>query len=100
MEKYLSSVYEWTGQPAKERKACAQALLLNPNFEAAHRLQTEIENELKAANAPKPPAPKLSGAFHFLGWRFLVPNRNRNRNHNPNYARRRLRLGSGLRLGK
>ncbi len=39
----LASVYERTGQPAKARQACAQALLLNPNFEAAHRLQTEIE---------------------------------------------------------
>ena len=39
----LASVYERAGQPAKARQACAQALLLNPNFEAAHRLQTEIE---------------------------------------------------------
>jgi tetratricopeptide (TPR) repeat protein len=54
----LASVYEWTGQPAKGREACAQALLLNPKFEVAQRLQMEIENELKDANAHKPPAPK------------------------------------------
>ncbi len=54
----LASVYERTGQPAKAREACAQALLLNPNFGMARRLQTEIENELKAANVPGPPAPK------------------------------------------
>jgi tetratricopeptide (TPR) repeat protein len=54
----LASVYERTGQPAKAREACARALLLDPNFEMARRLQTEIENELKAANVPGPPAPK------------------------------------------
>jgi tetratricopeptide (TPR) repeat protein len=54
----LASVYEWTGQPAKAREACAQALLLDPNFGMARRLQTEIENELKAANVPGPSAPK------------------------------------------
>ena len=54
----LASVYERTGQPAKAREACAQALLLNPNFEMARRLQTEIEKELKAANVPGLPAPK------------------------------------------
>jgi tetratricopeptide (TPR) repeat protein len=54
----LASVYERTGQPAKAREACARALALNPDFEMARRLQTEIENELKAANVPGPPAPK------------------------------------------
>jgi tetratricopeptide (TPR) repeat protein len=48
----LASVYEWTGQPAKAREACAKALVLDPNFEMARRLQTEIENELKAAKVP------------------------------------------------
>ena len=43
----LASVYERTGQPAKAREACARALLLDPNFEMARRLQTEIESELK-----------------------------------------------------
>jgi hypothetical protein len=50
----LASVYERTGQPAKAREACVQALKLDPNFERARRLQTEIESELKAANAPQP----------------------------------------------
>jgi len=53
----LASVYERTAQPAKAQEACAQALLLNPNFEKARLLQTEIESELKAAHTPKP-APK------------------------------------------
>ena len=43
----LASVYERTGQPAKAREACARALLLDPNFEMARHLQTEIESELK-----------------------------------------------------
>jgi hypothetical protein len=50
----LASVYERTGQPARAWPACAQALRLNPNFDKALRLQTEIESELKAANAPEP----------------------------------------------
>jgi tetratricopeptide (TPR) repeat protein len=54
----LASVYERTGQPARAREACARALRLNPDFEMARRLQTEIENELKAANVPGPPTPK------------------------------------------
>jgi tetratricopeptide (TPR) repeat protein len=54
----LASIYEWTGQAAQAREACGKALRLNPKFEAAQRLQTEIENDLKAANAPKPPARK------------------------------------------
>jgi hypothetical protein len=54
----LASVYERTGQTAKARDACAEALRLDPNFEKARRLQTEIENEMKAANVSKSPAPK------------------------------------------
>jgi tetratricopeptide (TPR) repeat protein len=54
----LASVYERTGQPAKAREACAEALRLDPNFEMARRLQQEIEQELKTGNAPGSPAPK------------------------------------------
>ena len=54
----LASVYERTGQLAKAREACAQALRLNPNFEKARLLQTEIETEFNRANASSPAAPK------------------------------------------
>jgi cytochrome c-type biogenesis protein CcmH/NrfG len=54
----LASVYERTGQPAKAREACAEALRLDPRFEMARRLQREIEKELKTANAPAAPTPK------------------------------------------
>ena len=51
----LASVYERTGQTAKARAACAQALRLDPGFEMARRLQAEIE---KQSGAPTPPGPR------------------------------------------
>jgi len=50
----LASIYRLAGEPVQAQAACAQALRLNPDYEEARRLQTKLENELKAANRAKP----------------------------------------------
>jgi predicted Zn-dependent protease len=54
----LASIERMAGQPSKAREACAQALRLDPQNQEALRLQTELEHDLKAAPAPKPPVLK------------------------------------------
>jgi tetratricopeptide (TPR) repeat protein len=54
----LASIDRLAGQPAKAREACAQALRLDPQDQMARRLQAELDNDVKNAAPPEPPAPK------------------------------------------
>jgi len=48
----LASIYLTTGQTAKAKEACAEALRLKQEFEDARSLQAKIESRLNATNAP------------------------------------------------
>jgi protein O-mannosyl-transferase len=45
----LATIYRLAGQPARALEACAQALQLNPQDNAARHLKAELENDLKTA---------------------------------------------------
>ncbi len=45
----LATIYRLAGQPVKARDACAQALRLNPQDQAARKLRATLQDELKTA---------------------------------------------------